>query len=100
MLNVKPLHTQTMPLNSIECDYTSVNRTVEFVLQCKLNSKQASESFQRNFLKLAGPLAQLVEQQTLNLWVEGSIPSWLSEEKKVIFFFLMTTDTHQAGNLC
>lgn len=24
-----------------------------------------------------GPLAQLVEQQTLNLWVEGSNPSWL-----------------------
>gem|GEM_PF-2732375 len=27
-----------------------------------------------------GPLAQLVEQQTLNLRVEGSIPSRLSEE--------------------
>ena len=25
-----------------------------------------------------GPLAQLVEQQTLNLWGEGSIPSWLN----------------------
>ena len=24
-----------------------------------------------------GPLAQLVEQQTLNLWVAGSIPAWL-----------------------
>ena len=98
MYKVKPLQMQTMPLNSIECDYTSVNRTVEFVLQCKLNSKQASESFQRNFLKLAGPLAQLVEQQTLNLWVEGSIPSWLIEKKAR--FFLMTTDTHQADNLC
>ena len=27
---------------------------------------------------ITGPLAQLVEQQTLNLWVEGSNPSWLS----------------------
>ena len=24
-----------------------------------------------------GPLAQLVEQQTLNLWVAGSKPAWL-----------------------
>ena len=24
-----------------------------------------------------GPLAQLVEQQTLNLWVVGSKPTWL-----------------------
>ena len=28
-------------------------------------------------LKDFGPLAQLVEQQTLNLWVAGSIPAWL-----------------------
>jgi hypothetical protein len=33
-----------------------------------------------------GPLAQLVEQQTLNLWVEGSIPSWLKEKKYLCFF--------------
>ena len=41
-------------------DFESVGRTFE--------------SCQAHF----GPLAQLVEQQTLNLWVEGSIPSWLS----------------------
>ena len=75
---------QTMQLNSIECDHTSVNRTVESFKS--KNSKQASESFFRNFLKLAGPLAQLVEQQTLNLWVEGSIPSWLIEKKSLLFF--------------
>ena len=28
-----------------------------------------------------GPLAQLVEQQTLNLWVAGSIPAWLKAFK-------------------
>ena len=27
--------------------------------------------------KFYGPLAQLVEQQTLNLWVAGSKPAWL-----------------------
>jgi hypothetical protein len=26
----------------------------------------------------SGPVAQLAEQQTLNLRVEGSIPSWLT----------------------
>ena len=29
-------------------------------------------------LTLRGPVAQLAEQQTLNLRVEGSIPSWLT----------------------
>ena len=32
----------------------------------------------RTQCKMYGPLAQLVEQQTLNLWGEGSIPSWLN----------------------
>ncbi len=32
---------------------------------------------------MRGPLAQLVEQQTLNLWVEGSTPS------RLIFFLIM-----------
>ena len=38
--------------------------------------------------KHIGPLAQLVEQQTLNLWVEGSNPSWLkrlSQTRKSFF---------------
>ena len=39
--------------------------------------------------KHIGPLAQLVEQQTLNLWVEGSNPSWLkrlSQTRKSFFY--------------
>ena len=31
----------------------------------------------RPYLAADGGGAQLVEQQTLNLWVEGSNPSWL-----------------------
>ncbi len=40
-------------------------------------------------LKDFGPLAQLVEQQTLNLWVAGSIPAWLIKllaKNKELFF--------------
>ena len=36
-----------------------------------------------------GPLAQLVEQQTLNLWVAGSMPAWLIS--CVLFFDLVWT---------
>ena len=34
-----------------------------------------------------GPLAQLVEQQTLNLRVVGSNPTWLIKKEKIIFIF-------------
>ena len=40
--------------------------------------------YNRLFTLMNGPLAQLVEQQTLNLWVAGSIPAWLSPLDKVI----------------
>ena len=46
------------------------------------NSKQVYKSLYRDSCKLAGPLAQLVEQQTLNLWVVGSIPTWLRIEQE------------------
>ena len=35
-------------------------------------------------LAASGPVAQLAEQQTLNLRVEGSIPSWLTSSKLLI----------------
>lgn len=57
-------------------DFESVGRTFE---PCRTQTC-------RNI----GPLAQLVEQQTLNLWVKGSIPLWLKEEiRKVSPFFYL-----------
>ena len=41
--------------------------------------------------KTTGPVAQLAEQQTLNLRVEGSIPSWLTTFPNQIQKFLLAS---------
>ena len=38
-----------------------------------------------------GPLAQLVEQETLNLCVDGSSPSWITKKRRQAFFYFFTT---------
>ena len=47
----------------------------------------ASELDNCDNLKYSGPLAHLVEQETLNLWAAGSSPAWpinfLQDEKKL-----------------
>jgi hypothetical protein len=67
LYNRKPSRTRTTPSNGNECD------------------------------RMYGPLAQLVEQQTLNLWVEGSIPSWLKEKSRLRIF--STLDTRSASDI-
>ena len=39
-----------------------------------------------------GPLAQLVEQQTLNLWVKGSIPLRLNSKRASVVKLVYTLD--------
>ncbi len=34
------------------------------------------------FILIVDSVAQLVEQQTLNLWVQGSIPCWVTNRRR------------------
>ena len=49
------------------------------------------------------PLAQLVEQLTLNQWVLGSSPRWCTKKalrKRKAFFILPLTSTQVSGSFC
>ena len=48
----------------------------DFSLNCRL--RNFFYYFCTHFSKTNDLVAQLVEQQTLNLWVEGSSPSWVT----------------------
>ena len=58
-------------------DFESVGRTFE---SCRTQRKS-----HRIEKRMQGPLAQLVEQQTLNLWVAGSKPAWLKRDFQILF---------------
>ena len=62
-----------------------------------LNLQRVCHSFQ-TFTKKNDFVAQLVEQQTLNLWVVGSTPTWVTK-KAIEFpfnrFFFIIKSSHQ-----
>ena len=58
-------------------DFESVGRTFE---SCRTQRKPPYRK-----TDMQGPLAQLVEQQTLNLWVAGSKPAWLKRDFQILF---------------
>ena len=63
---------------------TSINSFdfIEMKIHQKLLTKNSVRvilfNVDKNFVHINGPLAQLVEQQTLNLMVGGSNPLWLT----------------------